>query len=232
MGRWDDETMGRFPPSWIRDDSLWPCVSNTCLAVLIELTAQPEYSWPPRLGTVAPLSCLSMSLTFVSHAMLMTYRGGNSHPRPSVLCVAWVFTSKPELSSTSPELSSSKPESSFTFFKDTSDDSIFPILINLFILPFLKIPIFWLCAFSLPFPLHFSLHLLKPQAREKSPSLSVKWRHFRHEKFGGFKNFLYLCKVNGSVHWGGARQMWSDRKMGAISMLERRNKTSWEVYSG
>ena len=130
MGRWDAGTMGRFSPSWIRDDSLWPCVSNTCLAVLIELTAQPEYSWPPRLGTVDPSSASRWGLTFVSHDMLMTYRGGNSHPRPSVLCVAWVFTSKPELSSTPPEFSSSKPESSFTFFKDTSDDSIFPILIN------------------------------------------------------------------------------------------------------
>ena len=148
MGRWDAGTMGRFSPSWIRDDSLWPCVSNTCLAVLIELTAQPEYSWPPRLGTVDPSSASRWGLTFVSHDMLMTYRGGNSHPRPSVLCVAWVFTSKPELSSTPPEFYSSKPESSFTFFKDTSDDSIFPILINFFILPFLKKPIFD-CVFFL-----------------------------------------------------------------------------------
>ncbi len=146
MGRWDDETMGRFPPSWIRDDSLWPCVfkhlpSRTDWVdrpAWVQLTASPGYSWP--------LSWLSMGLTFVSHDMLMTYRGGNSHPRPSVLCVAWVFTSKPELSSTPPEFYSSKPESSFTFFKDTSDDSIFPILINFFILPFLKIPIFWLCV--------------------------------------------------------------------------------------
>ena len=201
MGRWDD---GTFPPflnkGWL---PLALCFKHlpsrtdwVDRPAWVQLTASPGYSWP--------LSCHSMGLTFVSHDMLMTYRGGNSHPRPSVLCVAWVFTSKPELSSTSPELSSSKPESSFTFFKDTSDDSIFPILINLFILPFLKIPIFWLCAFSLPFPLHFSLHFLKPQAREKSPSLSVKWRHFRHEKFGGFKNFLYLCKVNGSVHLGGS----------------------------
>ena len=168
MGRWDYGTFSPFlNKGWLHLALCFKHLPSRTDWVdrpaWVQLTASPWYCW-------------------------MTYRGGNSHPRPSVLCVAWVFTSKPELSSTPPEFYSSKPESSFTFFKDTSDDSIFPILINFFILPFLKIPIFWLCAFSLPFPLHFSLHLLKPQAREKSPSLSENGGIF------GMKN-LVVSKI-------------------------------------
>ena len=38
--------------------------------------------------------------------------------------------------------------------------------------------------------------------RKKTSWNRAKTGRLRHEKFGGFKNFLYLCRVNGSVRYG------------------------------
>ena len=119
--------------------------SNTCLAVLIELTAQPGYSWPPRLGIVAPLLPLDGSHVRVSrHAHDVPRRQLPSAAISALRCLSFHQQARAFLHA--PWVLLQQARVVIYIFKDTSDDSIFPILINFFILPFLKIPIFWLCV--------------------------------------------------------------------------------------